>query len=70
MQFEYVKIFKIYIQFFFKCISFYSEKTKREDTGKYELILRNAKGDVKVPIDVTVIGKNIILILVKINFYF
>jgi len=36
---------------------FYSEKTKRGDTGKYELTLRNAKGEVKVPIDVTVIGK-------------
>ena len=34
-----------------------SEKTKRGDTGKYELTLRNAKGEVKVPIDVTVIGK-------------
>jgi hypothetical protein len=34
-----------------------SEKTKRGDTGKYELTLRNAKGEVKVPIDVTVLGK-------------
>ncbi len=41
-------------------IFFYSEKTKRGDTGKYELTLRNAKGEVKVPIDVTVIGKIII----------
>jgi hypothetical protein len=36
-----------------------SEKSRRDDTGKYELILRNAKGDVKVPIDVTVIGKSL-----------
>jgi hypothetical protein len=34
-----------------------SDKSKRNDTGKYELTLRNAKGDVKIPIDVTVIGK-------------
>ncbi|CAF4189098.1 unnamed protein product [Rotaria sp. Silwood2] len=33
------------------------EKTKRGDTGKYELTLRNAKGEVKVPIDVTVIDR-------------
>jgi hypothetical protein len=36
-----------------------SEKTKRGDTGKYELTLRNAKGEVKVPIDVTVLGKRL-----------
>lgn len=36
---------------------FSSEKSRRGDTGKYELTLRNAKGDVKVPIDVTVLGK-------------
>jgi hypothetical protein len=47
-----------------------SEKSKRDDTGKYELTLRNAKGEVKVPIDVTVIGKMISLFLVKINFSF
>jgi len=49
---------------------FYSEKSKRDDTGKYELTLRNAKGEVKVPIDVIVIGKIIILFTVKIDFYF
>jgi hypothetical protein len=43
--------------FFIKNFFYYSEKTKRGDTGKYELTLRNAKGEVKVPIDVTVIGK-------------
>jgi len=42
--------------FFF---SLSSEKTKRGDTGKYELTLRNAKGEVKVPIDVTVLGKRL-----------
>ncbi|CAF3955598.1 unnamed protein product, partial [Adineta steineri] len=31
------------------------EKSKRGDTGKYELILKNAKGEVKIPIDVTVL---------------
>ena len=34
-----------------------SEKSKRTDSGKYELTLRNGKGEVKVPIDVTVIGR-------------
>ena len=39
-------------------MSFYSSpKTKRDDTGKYELTLKNAKGEVKIPIDVTVLGK-------------
>lgn len=38
---------------------FYSDKSKRDDTGKYELILRNAKGEIKIPIDVTVLGKKI-----------
>lgn len=36
---------------------FLSDKTKRDDTGKYELTLRNSKGEVKVPIDVIVLGK-------------
>jgi hypothetical protein len=45
------------MSFFYKEFFNYSEKTKRGDTGKYELTLRNAKGEVKVPIDVTVIGK-------------
>lgn len=35
-----------------------SDKSKRGDTGKYELVLKNAKGEVKVPIDVTVLGKS------------
>ena len=35
-----------------------SDKSKRGDTGKYELVLKNAKGEVKVPIDVTVLGKD------------
>ena len=35
----------------------FSEKSKRGDTGKYELTLRNAKGEIKIPIDVTVLGK-------------
>ena len=43
--------------FYSMCFFSHSEKSRREDTGKYELVLRNAKGDVKVPIDVTVIGK-------------
>lgn len=38
---------------------FFSEKSKRGDTGKYELTLRNSKGEVKIPIDVTVLGKKI-----------
>ncbi|CAF4536552.1 unnamed protein product [Rotaria sp. Silwood1] len=33
------------------------EKAKRDDTGKYELTLRNVKGDVKIPIDVIVIDR-------------
>ena len=33
-----------------------SDKSRRGDTGKYELTLRNSKGEVKVPIDVTVLG--------------
>jgi hypothetical protein len=48
----------------------YSEKTKRDDSGKYELLLRNAKGEVKVSIDVTVIGKIIILFVFKMKFCF
>jgi nitrate reductase assembly molybdenum cofactor insertion protein NarJ len=55
MQIEYVNIFKIKIKIVLYL--FYSEKSRREDTGKYELILRNAKGEVKIPIDVTVLGK-------------
>ena len=47
---------------------FSSEKTKRGDTGKYELALRNAKGEVKIPIDVTVIGKIKSLIDIIIQF--
>jgi hypothetical protein len=45
-----------------------SDKTKRGDTGKYELTLRNAKGEVKVPIDVTVLGKCIALRIITMTF--
>ncbi|CAF4156732.1 unnamed protein product, partial [Adineta steineri] len=33
------------------------EKSKRGDTGQYELILKNAKGEVKIPIAVTVLDR-------------
>ncbi|CAF1402962.1 unnamed protein product, partial [Adineta steineri] len=33
------------------------EKSKRTDTGKYELTLRNTKGEIKIPIDVTVLDR-------------
>ncbi|CAF1142161.1 unnamed protein product [Rotaria sordida] len=33
------------------------DKSKRDDTGKYELTLKNAKGEVKVPVDVTVVDR-------------
>ena len=36
---------------------YFSEKSKRTDSGKYELALRNAKGEVKIPIEVIVLGK-------------
>ena len=35
----------------------FSDKSKRGDTGKYELTLKNSKGEVKIPIDVIVLGK-------------
>jgi len=69
MQFQYVSILKISIHFVKMHFS-YSEKTKRDDSGKYELLLRNAKGEVKVSIDVTVIGKIIILFVFKMKFCF
>ncbi|CAF0742061.1 unnamed protein product [Adineta steineri] len=33
------------------------EKSRRGDTGKYELILKNAKREVKIPIDTTVLDR-------------
>lgn len=50
----------------FKYSSFFSsEKTKREDKGKYEVTLRNAKGEVKVPVEVIVIGKKTTIVSVE-----
>ena len=34
-----------------------SDKSRRGDTGSYELTLKNGKGEVKIPIDVTVIDR-------------
>ncbi len=33
------------------------EKAERGDKGKYELVLRNSKGEIKVPIEIEVLDK-------------
>ena len=58
MQIEYVSSFLRSVEII-SFLGLCSEKSKRGDTGKYELTLRNAKGEVKIPIDVVVLGKKL-----------
>lgn len=74
MLFKYVISLNINVLFRnkFFVFSFYRDKSRREDKGKYELTLRNAKGEIKIPIDVTVLGKiilNICFFGMKIFFF-